>query len=393
MPQKTSKSKSSRTRYIEDSDDETRGRSRNRSIEKSRSRSLDKSQKKSRDKSLTRSRSKSPEKSKSRSKSLTRSRSKSPKKCITGNRKNSKHTKKDNEYTTEESDEESDDESDGETNEESDEELDNKSDGESDEEISEESDEEISEESDEDVPEEEYDDNDIRNIIIENINNEFARGKFGDFNVIIMKDNGFINATKLCKNAGSDFYHWKETKKAKELINELEKYTKLDEKELLILITGGKKYEIRGTYVHPILITNIANWISSIFAMKVGIWIEEWKKYSNNNTLKYYKALSKLKNSGSNNKEKSIQFKLQKKYGGKIEVSTKYGKIDLLTSDKVIEIKSYCNWKHALGQVLAYGDVYFHKRKCICLFDIPDDVNTSVIKKLLDKYDVELLFM
>jgi len=49
-----------------------------------------------------------------------------------------------------------------------------------------------------------YDKDAIQNIIFEDINDVYAYGKYGDFNVIIMKDNGYINATKLCKDAHKD---------------------------------------------------------------------------------------------------------------------------------------------------------------------------------------------
>jgi KilA-N domain len=160
--------------------------------------------------------------------------------------------------------------------------------------------------------------------------------------------------------------------------------------ELIIVITGGKKTKIRGSYVHPMLTTHIAYWISPKFAVKVGMWIEEWKKYSNKNLSKYYDSLSKLEPYQNNNKEKIIQSKLQKKLGGDIEVPTIFGNIDLVTNDKLIEIKTYDNWKFALGQVLAYGDLYNNKKKCIYLFDVPDDAKINVIKKLFAKHNVSL---
>ena len=91
-----------------------------------------------------------------------------------------------------------------------------------------------------------------------------------------MKDNGFINATKLCKNAGSDFYHWKETKKAKELINELISSPGIKGDEVISTITGGKLTEIRGTYAHPKLIIQIAAWCSAEYALKVSDIVIEY---------------------------------------------------------------------------------------------------------------------
>ncbi|AEQ32473.1 KilA-N domain-containing protein [Megavirus chiliensis] len=237
-----------------------------------------------------------------------------------------------------------------------------------------------------------YSDNDIRNVIYEDINDKFSCGKLGDFNVIIMKKNGFVNATNLCKNIKKEFYHWKENKNSKELINELKKFFN-EENEYMITITGGKNTKIRGTYVHPILLTSIANWISPLFAIKLGVWIEEWKNYSLKNSIKYYKALSKLESNSNNNKEKVIQKTLQSELGGEIEVKTKYGYIDLLTDDKIIEIKSYETWKHALGQILIYSDEYENKNKCVYLFDVPNNIKLNNIKRIYNKYNVSVIFI
>ncbi|AFX93196.1 putative KilA-N domain-containing protein [Megavirus courdo11] len=168
----------------------------------------------------------------------------------------------------------------------------------------------ISNESDNDKPKDNFEniieskENDFRNIIFENINEKFAVGKFGDFEVIINRDNGYINATQLCKDCGERFSNWKRNDKSNELIKKLSHQINLPKRKILIDILGGKNIKLRGTYVHPIILTNIGNWISPTFSMKIGIWIEEWKKYSRKNTLKYYKELSKIEPFSNNNKEK-----------------------------------------------------------------------------------------
>ena len=39
----------------------------------------------------------------------------------------------------------------------------------------------------------------MQQIIYENINSDFGYGTFLDLRVVIMKKNGYINATKMCK--------------------------------------------------------------------------------------------------------------------------------------------------------------------------------------------------
>lgn len=50
--------------------------------------------------------------------------------------------------------------------------------------------------------------------------------------------------------------------------------------------------------------------------------------------------------------------RLAEQLGGKTEVVTPNGRIDILTKAEVIEVKAINDWKHALGQVLVYGQSY-----------------------------------
>lgn len=100
--------------------------------------------------------------------------------------------------------------------------------------------------------------------------NTYAEGKLGDFNVTIMKENGYINATKMCNMAGKSkrYVKWKENDKSIDFINFIcEKYD-IPIKTITIVITYDIG-EVTGTYVHPRLIIQIASWCSAEFADKV----------------------------------------------------------------------------------------------------------------------------
>ena len=238
--------------------------------------------------------------------------------------------------------------------------------------------------------------NNIMQISFKNINDKYCWGQYGDFKVIIMKENGYINATKLCSEAltrngkKKEFKYWSKLSDTNEKLNKISEYINITTDKLTIIIKGGQKPVITGTYVHPILITHIAYWISPSFSVKVGLWIEKWKTYSIDNELEYFEALSDLDTYSSNNKEKMIQDNLKKKLRGKIEVKTPVGKIDLLTNDTLIEIKTYTNWKCALGQLIAYGTFYPNRRKQMCLFDVGDN-EITYIKKICKRNDIELV--
>jgi hypothetical protein len=57
-------------------------------------------------------------------------------------------------------------------------------------------------------------------------------------------------------------------------------------------------------------------------------------------------------------KEHEVQQKLCTLWGGEKEVSTPSGRIDLLTSTEVIEIKHVSCWKGGIGQLLCYQRYY-----------------------------------
>ena len=61
------------------------------------------------------------------------------------------------------------------------------------------------------------------------IRDSFYYGYYGQFRVVIDKQDGYIYATKLCSDGGKNFYHWKESKVSKELVSTLQQAIDLDE--------------------------------------------------------------------------------------------------------------------------------------------------------------------
>lgn len=117
---------------------------------------------------------------------------------------------------------------------------------------------------------------DIRQLCIVKINNDYSYGKYGEFCMVIKNSNGYMNATKLCKEAGKEFFNWKSNAVSKELISEVVSSLGIPRDDLMQTVTGGKILEIRGTYVHPDLIPHIASWASPKFAIKVSKIVNEY---------------------------------------------------------------------------------------------------------------------
>ena len=116
--------------------------------------------------------------------------------------------------------------------------------------------------------------NDIRQLCIVKINNDYSYGKYGEFCVIIKNSNGYMNATKLCNEAGKNFKHWKTNITSKELIDEVSLWVGIPTHTLMEI--PNVPNNLRGTYVHPDLIPHIASWASPKFAIKVSKIVNEY---------------------------------------------------------------------------------------------------------------------
>jgi len=152
----------------------------------------------------------------------------------------------------------------------------------------------------------------LADICYEKIMDNFWFANYLGLKVIMMKDNGYINVTKLCSDGGKQFKHWKALKNSKAMMSFYEKnINQTTDSELLTILdnqlilsdvipsdepanwikvihtyTGGKgdTYDVcRGTYIHPLLIPHIASWINFEFAYNVSIIIQDF-------TVKFYKA-------------------------------------------------------------------------------------------------------
>ena len=109
--------------------------------------------------------------------------------------------------------------------------------------------------------------NNIRNIAFEYIegSDRYAYGKYGSFKVIVDMENGFINATHMCKgNDKKRVRKWIEIKASKEIMEMVSSVVNDD--ALIRASPISIKYTvesnnipiIKGTYFHPKLIPHVA---------------------------------------------------------------------------------------------------------------------------------------
>lgn len=216
-----------------------------------------------------------------------------------------------------------------------------------------------------------------------------------EFEIIIRKMDGYINATQFLAKYGGKKRRIKEWYRAKSTQKYLKNLNNVMPKNVIAPYDPRACNEIRGTYVHPCLLTAIANWVSTEFQAKCTLWIEKWKKQSELHQTTYYRSLAEINVDGNICTEKVIQTKLVEQFRNegqhpKIEVETPNGKIDILTDDYIIEIKKYNGYKHALGQLLAYAQEYPNHKKIIYLFDKPHNKDLTAIKNLFDNFAIEV---
>src|SRR5277367_4622610 len=134
-------------------------------------------------------------------------------------------------------------------------------------------------------------------ICFEHIKDDYWYGAYGEFRVVMMKTNGWVNASKMCKDGGKKFNDWTRLQSTKQL---LETFNRLEASEnttdiktedgntcgdrptgitatrcntLKIVVENNFSETgrlISGTYCPADLIPSIAGWISPEFQIKAN---------------------------------------------------------------------------------------------------------------------------
>jgi len=89
------------------------------------------------------------------------------------------------------------------------------------------------------------------------------------------QEDGYINATSLCKSVGREFHTWNRSKTTIAFIKELSYDTQICGTDLIQIQQGGEPH-LQGTWVHPQVAINLAQWLSPKFAVQVSKWVQEW---------------------------------------------------------------------------------------------------------------------
>lgn len=85
---------------------------------------------------------------------------------------------------------------------------------------------------------------------------------------------GYINATALCKAAGREWAHYFSNKQTKDFLAELTTDIGIPMSEVIQSVKGGSGPQ--GTWVHPQVAIHLAQWLSAKFAVMVSKWVYDW---------------------------------------------------------------------------------------------------------------------
>ncbi len=88
-------------------------------------------------------------------------------------------------------------------------------------------------------------------------------------------DDGYINATALCQAAGKRWNDYVVTGAARGFLAALAAETGIPVSDLTQSNRGGD-VRFQGTWVHPQVAINLAQWLSGAFAVKVSQWVYDW---------------------------------------------------------------------------------------------------------------------
>ena len=89
------------------------------------------------------------------------------------------------------------------------------------------------------------------------------------------QEDGYINATALCKNSNKQIGSYLRNQTTVDFLTELESVMQIRITDLVQIQQGGEPH-LQGTWVHPQVAINLAQWLSPKFAVQVSKWVQDW---------------------------------------------------------------------------------------------------------------------
>ncbi|NDE13727.1 KilA-N domain-containing protein [bacterium] len=95
-----------------------------------------------------------------------------------------------------------------------------------------------------------------------------------EFRIQARASDGYINATQLCKAGGKLFADWNRLENTKSYCEALSEHMGIPTSQLIDTNRGGNNRP-QGSWIHPDLAVNLAQWISHLFGIRVSRWVRE----------------------------------------------------------------------------------------------------------------------
>ncbi|ARE67709.1 SWPV1-187 [Shearwaterpox virus] len=106
--------------------------------------------------------------------------------------------------------------------------------------------------------------------IVSDIDDDFNYIYYGKLKIIVMKQCGYFNATKVCKHFNKEFHKWQRFESSKSLMVLIEKVIFPNKCVINIPSESSDKDCTSGTYVHPLLFPHVLSWISPKYAIQIS---------------------------------------------------------------------------------------------------------------------------
>lgn len=97
--------------------------------------------------------------------------------------------------------------------------------------------------------------------------------KFNEIEIRQTTKDGYLDATAMCQAHGKRFPDWRRLDATNEFLEALSLTVQIPTVKLIQSLEG----RYGGTWAHPLVANNLAQWCSPIFAVTVVLWIEELK--------------------------------------------------------------------------------------------------------------------
>jgi hypothetical protein len=200
---------------------------------------------------------------------------------------------------------------------------------------------------------------DLSDVCYEHIKDTFYYGIFGDFKLVIDKNTGCFNATKLCDFGGKPFRQWKVLERSKKMVEYYETSCRRNSDgsfyEIKLQNNDKLNKQVTGTYVPKEFILEIASWISVEFYDKC-----------NNIILNYFVTEYKSMDSDTLQlKIEEVENAMEQLALKEVVIKEKDDKIDELREMLVRQEKYMRSLGISLEEVKDQNDTLIHENKKI----------------------------